>query len=66
MRFGVRHDLGRLDLGPSSADLGLDRLDLGVIDREEGFLVRGGAVMTGMRLGKENFGLGLRDWRKRE
>ena len=61
----MRHNLGRLDLGPSKANLGLDRLDLGLVG-QEGFLAREGAVMTGMQLGKEKFGLGLRDWWKLE
>ena len=66
----------RLDLGPGRAVLGLDRSDLEADGREEGFLAREGAVMSGMRLGKgfqpnmglgkENFGLGLQDLRKLE
>ena len=65
----------RLDLGPGKAVLGLDRY-LGADGREEGFLAREGAIMSGMRLGKgfqpnmglskENFGLGLQDLRKLE
>ena len=68
--------LGRLDLGLGRAILGLDRSYLGADGQEEGLLARKGAVMTGMQLGKgfqpnmglgkENFGLGLRDLWKLE
>lgn len=63
-------------MGPGRAILGLDKSDLAADRREEGFPMRGGAVMSGMRLGKgfqpnmglgkENFGLGLWDLRKLE
>ena len=48
----MRHNLDRLQLGPSREDLGLNRLDLGAVGQEEGFLVRKGAVMVEIRLGK--------------
>lgn len=63
-------------MGPGRAILGLDKSDLAADRREEGFQMRGEAVMSGMRLGKgfqpnmgldkENFGLGLWDLRKLE
>ena len=67
----MRHNLDMLNLGPSKEDLGLNRLNLGAVGQEEGFLVKKGAVMAEIRLGKgiqptivlgkENFGLDLQN-----